>query len=270
MNAAQTLVKTVFHFGLWGSPLVQRALASVHRPGVPSRGGKGNAMKKGVRCNETRNDSRQNRDRIRYEFLSDDGITPSSCTVRLGDVDTVTGEAVTDVTVFLEYHRLKDAQVRQNLKAMRPEYTEEEMVRRKETREAISEDFRRRWGYAPSRDDVVYLMEEPERWNLSVSVMVNEDGKDHSSRHTELSEPAVMDEEEETVEMQALREVAVSLTGRKAEVYEAMIQRAAGGRERLRFSDIARKWGVAPKQITMDQERIMEMVRKRAEELRKE
>ncbi len=226
-------------------------------------------MKKGVRCNETRNDSREGRDRIRYEFLSDDGITPSSCTVQLGDIDTVTGKAVTDVTIFREYYRLKDHQVRKNLKAERPEYTEEEIARRKEIREEISEEFRRRWGYAPSRDDLLYLTEEKERWNLSVSVLVNEEGKDCASRHTELSEPAVA-EEEETVEMQALREVAASLTGRKAEVYQAMIQRAAGGQERVRFSEIARKWGVAPKQITKDQERIMEMVRRRADEIRKE
>ncbi len=226
-------------------------------------------MKKGIRCNETRNDSREGRDRIRYEFLSDDGITPSSCTVQLGDIDTVTGEVVTDVTIFREYYRLKDHQVRKNLKAERPEYTEEETARRKETREALAEEFCRCWGYAPSRDDLLYLMEEQERWNLSVSILVNEEGKDCASRHTELSEPAVA-EEEETVEMQALREVAASLTGRKAEVYQAMIQRAAGGQERVRFSEIARKWGVAPKQITKDQERIMEMVRRRAVELRKE
>ena len=56
---------------------------------------------------------------------------------------------------------------------------------------------------------------------------------------------------------------------RKAEVLEAMLQRAAGGKVRLRFSDIAEKWGVSPKQITKDQEKIMEMVRRRAEELRK-
>lgn len=224
-------------------------------------------MKKGIRCNETRNDAREGRDRIRYQFLSDDGVTPSVCTVQLGDIDTVTGEPVTDVTVFREYQRLKDQQVRKNLKAERPEYTKEEMARRKEAREAFEEEFRRRWGYEPSRDDLLYLMEEPERWNMSVSILVNEDGKDHTFQHRELSEPATV-EEEETVEMQALREVAASLTGRKAEVYQAMIQRAAGGQERLRFSEIAKKWGVAPKQITMDQERIMEMVRRRAEEIR--
>lgn len=223
-------------------------------------------MKKGIRCNETRNDSREGRDRIRYQFLSDDGLTPSSCTVQLGDIDTVTGEAVTDVTIFREYYRLKDHQVRKNLKAERQEYTAEEIARKRKAREALAEEFRRCWGYEPSRDDLLYLMEEQERWNLSVSALVNEEGKEHASRHTELSEPAVS-EEEESVEMQALREVAASLTGRKAEVYQAMIQRAAGGQERIRFSEIARKWGVAPKQITKDQERIMEMVRRRAVEL---
>ena len=68
-------------------------------------------------------------------------------------------------------------------------------------------------------------------------------------------------------ELQALQEVAASLTGRLAEVYEAMIQRAAGGQKRVRFSEIAGKWGVSPVQITKDQKRIMEMVRRRADEL---
>lgn len=224
-------------------------------------------MKKGIRCNETRNDAREGRDRIRYEFLSDDGVTPSVCTVQLGDIDTVTGEPVTDVTVFREYQRLKDQQVRQNLKAERPEYTKEEKARRRKDRETFAEDFRRRWGYAPSRDDLLYLMEEQERWNMSVSVLVNEDGKDHTFQHRELSEPAAV-EEEETVEMQALREVAASLTGRKAEVYRAMILRAAGGKERVRFSEIAEKWGVTPNTIYEEQKKIMEMVRRRAECLR--
>ncbi len=75
---------------------------------------------------------------------------------------------------------------------------------------------------------------------------------------------------EESVELQALREVGAALTGRKAEVYEAMLQREAGGKERLRFVDIAHKWNVSLKQITKDQEKIAAMVRKRAEEIRRE
>lgn len=227
-------------------------------------------MKKGIRCNETRNDTREARDMIRFEFLSDDGLIPSVCTVRLGDVDTVSGEPVTDVTIFREYYRLKDRQVRQNLKAERPERTDGEIARRNREKAALAEEFRRRWGYDPSADDLRYLLEdrEVERWNLSLSVLVNEEDRDDCCRHVELSTPADMDEEV-PVELQALRDVAASLSGRKAEVYEAMIQRAAGGRERLRFGDIAAKYEVSPKQINKDTERIKEMVRRRAEELRR-
>ncbi len=228
-------------------------------------------MKKGIRCNETRNDSREGRNRIRFEFLSDDGVTPASCTVQLGDIDTVTGEPVTNLTYFTEYHRLKDAQVRKNLKAERPEPTEEEIAQRKARKQACIDAFRNRWGYAPSKDDVRYLMEEQERerWNMSVSVLVNEDGKDHTSRHKELSEPAAV-EEEESVEMQALREVAASLTGRLAEVYAVMFSKANGEKGGPKFGDLADKWDVSPKRINDYQEKIKAKVRKRAEELRKE
>ncbi len=227
-------------------------------------------MKKGIRCNATRFDSRKDRDRIRFEFLSDDGLTPSACTVKIGDIDTVSGEPVTNLTFFSEYHRVADAQVRKNLKSERPDHTQEEIARRKEEKERFIESFRSRWGYAPSKADIQDHLDQLEqnRWNLSVNVLVNEEGEDHMDRHAVFSHPAEMDEDI-SAEMQALLEVAASLTGRKAEVYNAMIQRAAGGQERLRFSDIAKKYGVAPKQITKDQERIMEMVRKRAEELKK-
>ena len=232
-------------------------------------GGKGNAMKKGIRCNEIMHRSGEGRDRIRFVFLTDDGNTPSSATVQLGDIDTVTGEAVTDVTIFREYYRLKDQQARKNLKVERPAYTKEEAARRKQARKEFAEEFRRRWGYEPSRDDLMYLMEEQKRWNLSLSALVNEDGEDRVYRHRGFSVFAVM-EEEESIEMQALREVGESLTGRLAVVYEAMIQQKAGGKVRLKKKDIADQWDVKPPRITKDQKTIMAMVRKRAEEIRQE
>ena len=228
-------------------------------------------MKKGIRCNETRNDSREGRDRIKFEFLSDDGVTPSSCTVQLGDIDTVTGEPVTDLTYFTEYHRMKDAQVRKNLMAERPEPTEKENARRKARKQACADAFCKRWGYMPSKDDVRYLMEEQEeeRWNLSVNVLVNEKGKDHTCRYRELSALAEMDEEE-SVEMQALREVAASLTGRLAEVYAVMFSKANGEKGGLKFRDLVDKWDVSPKRINDYQEQIKAKVRKRAEEIRRQ
>ena len=112
-------------------------------------------------------------------------------------------------------------------------------------------------------------MEEQERWNLSLSALVNEDGEDQVDRHREFSYFAVMDEEE-SIEMQALREVGESLTGRLAEVFEAMIQEKAGGKVRLKKKDVADQWDIRPPQITKDQKTIMKMVQRRAEEIRRE
>ena len=84
-------------------------------------------MKKGIRCNETRFTNGDQRDRIQVEFVTDDGNTPSSCTVSIGDVDPVTGEKITDVTFFREYYRVVDHQVHKNLYSESRDHTKEEM-----------------------------------------------------------------------------------------------------------------------------------------------
>ena len=227
-------------------------------------------MKKVIRCNETRYTNGADRDRIRYEFLSDDNTTPSSCTIRLGDIDPLTGEKITNLTFFKEYYSLDDHQVMKNLQASRPGY---KTVEQKNRRDRMKSDYIAAFiadhGYAPSRSDVLWHLEqsEKERWNLSLDSLIDEENSgDDLDRHAAFSSPAISDEEE-SIQMQALREVAVSLTGRKAEVLEAMIQQASGGKVKLRFADIAKKWGVALPQISKEKERIAEMIRKKAEEL---
>lgn len=228
------------------------------------------AMKKGIRCNETRFTNKDRRDRIQFEFVTDDGNTPSSCTVSIGDVDPVTGEVITDLTFFREYYRVVDHQVHQNLKAEKRECSKEEKAWRKSEQRRYITAFVERWGYEPSRDDILYHLEQMENEGYHLSAMVFENDETGESTLDCKVEFSSLDELDidEPLEMQALREVAESLTGRKVDVYEAMLQRAAGGKERIRFIDIARKWGVSKQQIEKDQRRIMEMVRKRAEELR--
>ena len=231
-------------------------------------------MKKGIRCNDTHFTNGTDRIRIDFRFLSDDRNTPSSCSVRLGTIDPLTGDPISNVSFFSEYYKLVDHQVRKNLYTQRREYTPAEKIRRQKEKEAYIEEFTKRWGYPPSKDNVLYHLEqvEEETYHLPLSVFTNgETGFStlDCKKDASFSYLAEMDEDV-PLRLQALRDVAATLTGRQAEVYEAMIQRAAGGQERLRFSDIAKKWGVAPKQITMDQQRIMEKVRKRAEELSRE
>ena len=230
-------------------------------------------MKKGIRCNETRYVNGPDRDRIRYEFLSDDDVTPSSCTVCLGDIDPLTGEPITDLTFFREYHRLVDHQVMKNIRAACAGYhTLEQKARREQMKGEYIAAFKAEHGYAPSKADVLYYLEqmEQETWNLSIDSLADRETGESYLDHCAFFCVPFDTDMEESVELQALREVGASLTGRKAEVYEAMLQREAGGQERIRFVDIADKWNVALKQITKDQAKIAAMVRKRAEELRRE
>ena len=60
--------------------------------------------------------------------------------------------------------------------------------------------------------------------------------------------------------IEALREVAEALPQRLREVYEAMLERAAGGADRITFTDIARKYKVSPNQIKKDRQKIEKII----------
>ena len=167
-------------------------------------------MKKGIRCNETHFTNGEVRNQISFEFVSDDGLTPSSCTVRLGDIDPVTGKPITDLTFFREYYRVVDHQVHKNLAAERVPFLPGEKNRREAEKERFVAEFEEKWGYRPSKDNVLYHLDQmdEERWNRSLQSYVSDDtGESTLDYHAEFSAPARMDLEE-TVEMQALREVA--------------------------------------------------------------
>lgn len=65
----------------------------------------------GIHCNDYLHTPKAFHDRIIYRFVTNDNITPSSCTIRLGDTDPLTGEPITDIRFFQEYYRLVDHQV---------------------------------------------------------------------------------------------------------------------------------------------------------------
>ena len=138
-------------------------------------------MKKQViRCIETRFSDRKKRDRIRFTFVSGDDIDPpvypdkpgeepiwSSCTIRVGDLDPLSGRPVTREMIDA-YYQYEDSQIRTNLRYERLELTKKEQAARREEKEAYRVEFREKHGYFPSKDDVLLHMEEvePERWNI--------------------------------------------------------------------------------------------------------
>ena len=67
-------------------------------------------------CNEYIHTAKANKDQIVFRFVNNDRITPAECTVRLGDIDPMTGEVITDVGFFTEYYKLADHQIYKNRK----------------------------------------------------------------------------------------------------------------------------------------------------------
>ncbi len=218
----------------------------------------------GIPCNDYLRIPKTQYDRIVFRFVNDDTNTPASCTLRLGDTDPMTGEAITNVDFFTEYNRMVNRQVYKNLKAVKTDLTPEERNRFREEKAAFAEAFEKEYGYEPARSDLRDALASrwPKTYHLSIQEMTNEDGDDKSYLHPELSTPAPDPfGENEPDEITCLREVAASLTGRLADVYEALLVQYAGGQETIPFTSLAEKWGVPIRRIYRDRDRIFRMIR---------
>ena len=73
----------------------------------------------------------------------------------------------------------------------------------------------------------------------------------------------------EPEEILRLREIAASLSGRLADIYEALLVKYAGGKEKLSMKDIAGKWGVSTARIYTDKDKIIRMIREAVGAIRK-
>lgn len=198
--------------------------------------------------------------------MTDDGVTPSSCTIRIGDTDPMTGEHITEMEFFQEYHRHADNEVYRNLKAIRPPYTQKQKEWREAEKLAFIRGFEQEYGYTPSADDIRYHMEEiePERFHLYLDeVLQQKEGSiDEYGKEFEIQaeDPFSTDLPDD---LYALRELADSLTGRLRAVYDAMLQRAAGGADRMTLTDVQHEWGVSYNQIMKDTKKIEKMIREK-------
>ena len=224
-------------------------------------------MKNGIPCNETRFTNGKDRNRIVYQFVADDGVTPSTCTIRIGDKDPLTGEPITDMDFFLrEYYRLEDSQVHRNIENSRMPYSKEQKAWREKEKQKFIRDFEQDHGYRPSADDILYHLEqiEPERYNQNLGGIMNNEGEPVDEFGNEFirydTDPFGADLPDDIC---ALQEIADSLTGRLRAVYEAMLQRAADGAGRMTLTDVQREWNVSYTQIMKDTKKIEKMIREK-------
>ena len=118
-------------------------------------------MKKGIPCNNTRRTNKKDQNRIVFEFVTEDNITASSCTVRIGDRDPLTGETITNMEFYLkEYYKLDEHQVRRNVESIRIPLTKKQIEERERLEQKYIREFEQDHGYRPSKDDIRYLVEQ--------------------------------------------------------------------------------------------------------------
>ena len=105
-----------------------------------------------------------------------------------------------------------------------------------------------------------HIYENKNRLNLDN--LVNDDSDSGPARKKSFSIPCSDPfAENEPEEILRLREVASSLSGRLADIYEALLVQYAGGKVKISMTDLARKWGVSVTQICKNREKIIRIIR---------
>ena len=216
-------------------------------------------------ANETHVTPKAERDRLTFQFVTDDNNTASSFTVRIGDTDPVTGEKITNLDFFHEFYKHIDSEIYSNLKTMRPDYTGSQKAWRREEARKYSEEFREEHGYAPTRDDIRWHLEQQEkrRYNLYYDSLTGEDGDSLTDCMADFgARDACPFGTDLPDDVYRLRELADTFTDRQRDVFEAMLTNISGGKTKITNTALARRWGVCEKMIRKEQAAIIGMIKK--------
>lgn len=111
-------------------------------------------------------------------------------------------------------------------------------------------------------DHQIYIQNKEVKGLLYLDGIKSDDDENKPDKKRILSIPATDPfDEDDPDDILQLREFASSLTGRLADVYEALLIQHAGGREKISMTSIARKWGVSVTQICNDRDKIIRMIK---------
>ncbi len=148
-------------------------------------------------------------------------------------------------------------------KDRRPTLTPEEKKQREEKKAAFAATFEKQYGYRLSDADLRWMTDDfmPERYSASIEWYRDQEDNPEADRISGLGIPCEdPSSENEPEEILRLREIAASLSGRLADVYEALLVKYAGGKNKLSLKAIAEKWGVSTAQIYKDKDKIIQMI----------
>lgn len=230
------------------------------------------ARKNGISAHDTRYVAKNDWNVLRYDFVTGDGSIPSSCEIRLGDPDPMTGETITDMTVFSSYYRLVNQEVRSNLDQIRIEKTKKERRKTNELKARLAVDFEKKYGYRPNEDTLRLLAEEVEGAPyilVPIDAIINEEDdssglQDWAAYSVPFDDPF---EDDEPLEIRAMREVGSSLTGRMKVLFDLMYARFDAGAEKIKRVDLADELGVSPAAVTKALAKIAALIRAKTAEL---
>ena len=230
------------------------------------------ANKKSLLCNETKYVPKERWNAITFHFVTDDQNTLSDCTVRLGDIDPLSGDPISDVTLFSDYYRQVNREVHVNLKQIRMRKTEAERQKTERLKARLSDEFEKEHGYKPNEDNLRLLLEKAIG---SPYILVPNDAilnqEDDTSGLEDWSPYSVPFEDplgdEPSVMVQAMLTVGASLTGRLKEVYDALQRNIESDGPKEKKKDLARRLGVSPSQITKDIRKIAALIMEKSAEL---
>lgn len=213
-----------------------------------------------MRCNEYRKTGIAGRNIIEFRFAA----PPSGIRICLGDVDPMTGNSLEDAGLFRLYHVLQNSQAYYSYRDRKAPFTKEQAERRESLRRNIAEAFERDHGYAPGRENLRCLLEE--RWPTPYTVSLEEltfEDEAVFEKDPRFACPAAegMFPGEESDDTEALREFAVTLSGRLLDVYQMMLAKTDAGAEQPQWRELARKWGVSPAQVCKDKAKVVGMIK---------
>ena len=116
-------------------------------------------------------------------------------------------------------------------------------------------------------DHQIYVNQKETRDRYSLEGLISDEGKSKVELEKNYSIPTIDPfAENEADDILGLRKVADSLTGRQADVYEALLVQYAGGQEKITMTELARKWGVSVTTMCNDRDKLIRKIRKAVEE----
>jgi len=203
-------------------------------------------MKKGIQCFDYNETGKKNQTSIYYSFVTGDEEIPSHFRVSLGDVDPMTGEAITDVTFFQAYHTQRNHEVYINKKEVAAAPVSREVKDRRELRKKIAEEFERDYGYPADKQMLNWLMRDqaPKKYRCMLDEKIEHGTRTLADVLPEMADRAAeralcaVEEENDS----SLDRFGDSLSGLEKEVFLMLRMKVDGVDVRGMGNQLAAKW----------------------------